>query len=68
MMPHGRNIYAKTADMENATMCAYPHSDNELPHWKYDMPSCDKCTSTNIPCQETDDKYSNTFCSIRFHI
>ena len=34
-MPHGIHIYAKESDMENATMCAYPHSDHALPHWKY---------------------------------
>ena len=34
VMPHRRHIYAKTSDIENATMCAYPHSDHELPHWK----------------------------------
>ena len=33
-MPHGRHIYAKASDMANATMCAYPHSDHALPHWK----------------------------------
>ena len=34
VMPHGRHIYAKASDMANATMCACPHSDNALPHWK----------------------------------
>ena len=34
VMPHGRHIYAKASDMEKATICAYPQSDNELPHWK----------------------------------
>ena len=26
VMPHGSHIYAKSSDMENATMCTYPHS------------------------------------------
>ena len=30
-MPHERHIYAKVSDMANATMWAYPHSDNALP-------------------------------------
>ena len=34
VMPHGRHIYAKASEMANETMCAYPHSDNALPHWK----------------------------------
>ena len=33
-MTHGRHIYAKVSDMEQATMCAYPKSDHALPHWK----------------------------------
>ena len=34
LMPHGRNIYAKKSDMENATMCTYPQSNHAIPHWK----------------------------------
>ena len=30
VMPYGRHIYAKASDMENATMCTYPHYDNAL--------------------------------------
>ena len=43
VMPHGRNIYAKAPDMENATMCAYTQSDNALPHWKFVLRCCDDC-------------------------
>ena len=32
VMPHECHIYAKSSDMENATMCTYPHSDHALPH------------------------------------
>ena len=35
VIPHGRHIYAKVSDMENATMCIYTQSDSELPHWKH---------------------------------
>ena len=34
VMPNGRNIYAKASNMAKATICAYPQSDNALPHWK----------------------------------
>ena len=68
MIPHGRNIYAKEYDMANATMCADPHSDRALPHWKCVLRCCVKCPSINLPDQETDDHYSNTSPSIRFHI
>ena len=49
-------------------MYAYPQSDNALTHWKCVLQCCAKCTSVNIPDQETDDQYSNTSPSIRFHI
>ena len=29
-MPHGYHIYAKSSDMENATMCTYPQSDQNF--------------------------------------
>ena len=32
VMPHGRHIYAKESDMENATMCTYTKSYHTLPH------------------------------------
>ena len=54
--------------MEKSTMYAYLQSDNALTHWKCVLQFCAKCTSVNIPDQETDDQYSNTSPSIRFHI
>ena len=60
VMSHGRHIYAKAYDMEKAKLCAYPQSDHALPYWKCVMLCCAKCTSLNIPEQETDDQYSNT--------
>ena len=68
VMPYGCHIYAKLSDMENATMCAYPQSDNELPHWKCVMRCCAKYPSINIHEQEIDDQYFNTITSISFHI
>ena len=31
VMPHGRHIYAKSYDMEKATICVYPQSNHALP-------------------------------------
>ena len=67
-MPHGRHIYAKSSDTEKATICTYPQSDNALPHWKYVLRCCAKCPCINLPDQETDNQYSETTPSIRFHI
>ena len=53
VMPHGRHIYAKESDMANATMCAYPHSDNALTHWKCVLRCCSECPCINLPDQET---------------
>ena len=52
-MPHGRRIHAKASDVENATMCTYPNSDNALPHWKFVLRCCADCPCVNLPNQET---------------
>ena len=67
-MPHGHHIYAKAYDTEKAKMCAYLQSDHSLPHWKCVMQWCSKLPSVHLPDQETDDQYSDTSPSIRFHI
>ena len=67
-MPHGRHIYAKSSDMEKATMCTYPHFDHVLTHWKCVLRYCAKCPCINLTEQETDKNYSETTPSIRFHI
>ena len=67
-MPHGHHIYAKAYDTEKATMCAYSQSDHALPQWKRVLLCCAKCTSINLPDQETDDQHPDTIHSIRFHI
>ena len=54
--------------MENSTMCAYPQSNHALTHWKRVMLCCSKCPSINLNDQETDDQYTETSPSIRFHI
>ena len=38
--------------MENATMCAYPRSDNALPHWKWVLRYYADCPCINIPDQQ----------------
>ena len=50
-MPHGCHIYAKSSDMANDTMCAYPPSDHALPHWKYVLRCRAECKPINIPEQ-----------------
>ena len=44
VIPHGRHIYAKTSDMAEATMWAYPQSGHALPHWKCLLCCCSECT------------------------
>ena len=68
MIPHGRHIYAKASDMENAKTFAYPHSDHVLPHWKCVLRYCSGCPHININDQEKNKKYEKTTPSIRFHI
>ena len=68
VMLHGHRIYSKVSDMAKATMYAYTQSDHELPQCKCVLQFCAKCSCVNIPDQETDDKYSDTRPSIRFHI
>ena len=67
-MPHGRHIYAKESDMSKATMCEYPRSDHALPHWKCVLQFCANFPCINLPDQETDNQYSDTTPSIRFHV
>ena len=54
--------------MENATMCAYPHLDNALLHWKCVLRCCADCTCINLPDQEKNKKHEEKTPSIRFHI
>ena len=50
-MPYGRHIYSRAYDMAQATMCAYPQSDNALPHWKILLWCFYDCPCINIPDQ-----------------
>ena len=59
-MPHGRHIYAKASNMENDTICTYPQSTHALPHWKFILWCCAKCTFIKIYDQEIDNQYSET--------
>ena len=52
VMPHGRHIYAKASGMANATMYAYSHSDNAIPHWKCVLRCCADCPCFILPDQE----------------
>ena len=55
-MRHGRHFYPKASDMENATLCAYPYSDNTLPHCKYVLRCCADCPCINLTDQEANKK------------
>ena len=68
VMPHGRHIYSKAADMEQSTLCIYLQSDNALTHWKCLLWCCYECPCINLPDQETDHHNSDTTPSIRFHV
>ena len=54
--------------MTKSIMFVYPQSDHVLPHWKCVYRCYTKFPSVNIPEQETDDQYSDTRPSIKFHI
>ena len=68
VMPHGHHINAKASDMTKAKMCKYPHSDHVFPHWKFVLRYCADCPCINIPKQETNNHFSETTPSIKFHI
>ena len=67
-MSHGLHIYAKVYDMEKAKMCAYHQSYHALPHWKCVLLFCANFLYINVNDQETDNQYSDTTPSMRFHI
>ena len=66
-MPHGRRIYTKESDMENATMRTYPQSDHAFTHWKCVLRFCAEFPHINLPDQETNKKHEETTPAIRFH-
>ena len=68
MVPHGRHIYATSADMDMAIMCAYPPYQHVLPHWKYVLSCFSNFPHIDLPDQESDNHYSNASSSIIFHI
>ena len=67
-MPHGRHIYAKASDTTKAKMCEYTQSDYAQPHRKCVLQCFANCPCINLTNQETDNQYSETTPSIRFHI
>ena len=58
-MPHGEHM---------TTMCAYPSSNYPLPHWKYVLCCCARCTQIDILSPESDQHNSNVIPTIRFHV
>ena len=67
-MSNGSHIYTKSYDMEKAKMCTYIKSDCAIPNWKFLLRCCAKFPCINITDQETNNQYSDTTLSIRFHI
>ena len=67
-MSNGSHIYTKSYDMEKAKMCTYIKSDRAIPNWKFLLRCCAKFPCINITDQETNNQYSDTTLSIRFHI
>ena len=51
VMPHGRHIYAKASDMEQATMYTYTQSGLAIPHWKCVLRCCAEYPYNNRPDQ-----------------
>ena len=68
VVTNGRHIYATSADMAMHTICAYPPSQNVLPHWKYVLYCCFKFPRIYLSDQEPDRHNYNESPSIRFHI
>ena len=68
VMPHRSHIYVKARDMKKATICTYTQSDHSLPHCKCVLVCYSDCPYINLPDQETDNHYSETTPSIRYHI
>ena len=60
VIPHGRHIYAKASDTENAKMWAYSNLDNALPNWKFVLRCCANCPCINLPDQEKNEKHEDT--------
>ena len=67
-MPHGCHIYATSADMVMAKMCAYPPPHHKLPHRKCVLCCCSNFPHIEIPDQESDSHHYNAFTSIHFYI
>ena len=65
---HGCHLHNTSAEMAMAKMILCPSVHNALPHWKFMLHCCDKCTSIFIPSQESNRGTTNTFPTIRFHV
>ena len=52
--------------MEKNSPC--PYTDNGLPHWKFVLCFCDKCSSMVIPSHESNKYTTNTCQEINFTV
>ena len=66
--PHGCHIYNTSVDMAMVTMCHCTYAHHGIPHWKFVLRCCDKCTSILLPSQEANKDTTIFFPKIRFHV
>ena len=68
VIPHVKHVFKTASDIAMATMCAYPSFKNSLPHWKFVMRCCAKCSCIDVTSPESDQNKSNVSSTIRFHV
>ena len=67
-MPHGRHIYAKSAETAMDKMCAYPTHQHELPHCNCVLRGCSNLPHIDLIDQESDRHNYIASTSTCFHI
>ena len=68
VMTHDHHIYQISTEISMATICVYPLTQHELPHWKSVLSCCVDVTYIDIPSQESSEHHSNTCTTIIFHV
>ena len=68
VMTHGHHSCQKAYSMAMDTICAYPPSQHEFPHWKYVLRCCDNFPRIDITIQESDKHHSNKCIMIHSHV
>ena len=52
VMPYGNHMFHTESDIAMATMCEYPSSKYELPHWKCVLSCCALCPRVDLTSPE----------------